>query len=189
MPFRLPLAAFAALLAFGSATLRADELQDAKKLLREGDLAGALDRAEAAVAAKPGSYEARFLEGVILAEQKRTDEAARTFTLLTQDFPEMPDSYNNLAVIYYGRGEYERARDALHDALRANPGFMTAYENLGDVYAALAAQAYRKAIDLDPKNAAARAKLAAAREVALAPTRRTPRKPTTPGNATTPEQR
>jgi len=143
-------------------------VKEAAALLREGDLGGALERADRAIAVNPGDPEARFLKGVVLAEQQRTAEAINVFTLLTQDFPEMAEPYNNLAVIYAAQGEYERARRALEQALRANPAYATAYENLGDVYVALAMQAYQKSLGLDARNNPVKAKLAVAREVAPA---------------------
>jgi Flp pilus assembly protein TadD len=143
-------------------------LKEASALLREGDLPGALERADKALAANPGDPDARFVRGVVLAELKRTPEAVAMFTLLTQDFPEMAEPYNNLAVIYAAQGEYDRARYALEQALRANPAYSTAYENLGDVYVALAIEAYQKSLGLDARNNPVKAKLVVAREIAPA---------------------
>lgn len=176
MRSRLILAALAACAFLGAANPVAAQtdkpgatlVKEASALLREGDLAAALERADKAVAANPGDPDARFVRGVILAELKRTPEAVTTFTLLTQDFPEMAEPYNNLAVIYASQGEYERARYALEQALRANPSYATAYENLGDVYVALAMQAYQKSLGLDARNNPVKAKLAVAREIAPA---------------------
>ena len=50
-------------------------------------------------------------------------------------------------------------------AIRTNPGYATAQENLGDVYARLASQAYNKALQLDPGNTAVQPKLALIRDV------------------------
>ena len=174
MRFRLLLASLATCVLLGTGgRLDAQEakpgatlVKEASALLREGDLAGALERADRAIAATPGDPDARFLRGVVLAEQKRTPEAITVFTQLTQDFPEMAEPYNNLAVIYASQGEYERARVALEQALRANPAYATAYENLGDVYVALAMQAYQNSLGLDARNNPVKAKLAVAREVA-----------------------
>jgi Flp pilus assembly protein TadD len=167
-------------LALTSASARADDVQEATRMLRVGNLDGALTQLDRAIAAKPDNAEARFLRGVILAEQKKTPEAERAFTELTQDFPEMPEPYNNLAVIHAARGDYERARALLETAVRANPGYTTAYENLGDVYLALAAEVLGKANDLDAKNAGLRAKADAARKIAGIPVRAPTRPPAPP---------
>ncbi|HEY9025308.1 MAG TPA: tetratricopeptide repeat protein, partial [Burkholderiaceae bacterium] len=81
------------------------------------------------------------------------------------DYPDLPEPYNNLAALYAANGDYGRARVTLEQAVRANPGYAIAHENLGDVYAALASQSYAKARQLDPTNAALDNKLALAREL------------------------
>ncbi len=142
-----------------------DDFAAARAALRGGDFAAATAAIDRLLAAKPADERGRFLKGVLLAEQGRTNEAFDVFFALTQDHPELAEPYNNIAVIYAGRGEYERAREALEAAIRANPEYGTAYENLGDVHARLAARAYGKAIELDAGNRSARAKLALAREL------------------------
>lgn len=143
----------------------ADTLQDAQRLLEQRQLAQALVKAEQLLAAKPQDAQARFLKGRVLAEMNRTDEAIGILAKLTEDFPELPEPYNNLAVLYAQQRQYEQAKDALEQALRANPGYAMAHENLGDVYARMAARAYDKALQLDASSATARAKLALLRDV------------------------
>ena len=142
-----------------------DDLREARAALRAGNPAGALAAVDKHLAAKPQDADGRFLRGVILTELARPDEAFQVFLVLTQDFPELPEPYNNLAVPYAARGEYERARASLEMAIRAKPDYATAYENLGDVYARLSSQAYEKAAQLDARNRNAAAKLALAREL------------------------
>ena len=156
-----------ALFALGAA--HADELQDATKFLKAGQHPQALERVNKALAAKPRDPQARFLKAVILTEQGNTKEAIEIFTRLTQDFPELPEPYNNLAVIYAAQGQYEKARAALEQSIRTHPSYATAYENLGDVYAKLASQAYDKALQLDKSNTGAQNKLALVREIARSP--------------------
>ena len=105
----------------------------------------------------------RFLKGVILSQRSQRDEAVAVFVGLTQDYPELPEPYNNLAVIYAAQGQYDKARGALETAVRVSPNYATAYENLGDVYAALAARAYQDARRYDGGNASALRKLNADR--------------------------
>jgi tetratricopeptide (TPR) repeat protein len=82
------------------------------------------------------------------------------FTALTDDYPELPEPYNNLAVLYASQGQYDKARKALEMAIRTHPSYAIAHENLGDVYAKMASEAYDKALQLDRGNAAAQTKLA-----------------------------
>jgi ketosteroid isomerase-like protein len=102
---------------------------------------------------------------VVLTEAGRTAEAITTFQKLTEDFPELPEPYNNLAVLYAGQAQFDKARAALEMAIRTNPSYATAHENLGDVYAKLASQAYSRALQLDAGNTAVQPKLALIREL------------------------
>jgi tetratricopeptide (TPR) repeat protein len=154
---------------FGVGSAWADELQDANKFLKAGQHREALASVNKALAAKPRDPQVRFLKAVILTEQGNTREAIDIFTRLTQDFPDLPEPYNNLAVIYAGQGQYEKARVALEQSIRTHPSYATAYENLGDVYAKLASQAYDKALQLDKSNTGAQNKLSLVREIARGP--------------------
>ena len=146
-------------------TARADEAADIQALLRAGKAADAVKAADQALASKPKDASLRFLKGVALAEQQRPADAIAVFQKLTEDYPELPEPYNNLAVLHAGQGQYDRARTALEMAIRTNPSYATAYENLGDVYAKLASQAYSKALQVAGGNTAAAPKLALIREL------------------------
>jgi len=148
-----------------SPPLRADDLADISALHRQGDHALALERVDAYLAAKPGNVEARFLKGLILTDQKNYPEATRVFVALMEEKPELPEPYNNLAVVYAAQGKYNMAKVQLENAISANPGYATAYENLGDVYARMASEAYGKALALDPSRAGTRGKLSLMQEL------------------------
>jgi tetratricopeptide (TPR) repeat protein len=143
----------------------ASEVQDAYALLQAGQQAQALARVDKILVSDPTSPEARFLKGVILAEQGKTKAATDVFEGLTRDYPALPEPYNNLAVIYAAQGQYGEARLALEKSIRTHPSYATAYENLGDVYAKLASDAYDRALRLDSTNNGARKKLALVREL------------------------
>src|SRR5438094_1167989 len=153
-----------------AAAARADDLQDAQQLFKSGHAQQALKRVNRALAANPGEPQARFLKGLIFTEQGKQQEALDIFAKLTQDYPNLPEPYNNLAVIYAGQGQYDKARAALEQSIRTHPSYATAYENLGDVYAKLASQAYGKALQLDSSNAGAQNKLSLVRELVREPT-------------------
>jgi ketosteroid isomerase-like protein len=137
----------------------ADELADVSKLLRAGKMAEALGKTNDFLARHPADPQMRFMKGVLLTEQNKTDEAIAIFTKLTEDYKDLPEPYNNLAVLYASSGQYEKARIALEKAIRTNPSYMTAYENLGDVYGKLASQAYDKALALGTTTPPAKSKL------------------------------
>jgi tetratricopeptide (TPR) repeat protein len=159
----LRLVALAATLSFSMAY--ADEYTDVSQLVRNGKYAEALNKADVYLATKPRDPQMRFLKGVIQRDAGKTTDAISTFTRLTEDYPELPEPYNNLAVLYAGQSQFDKARTALEMAIRTNPSYATAHENLGDVYAKLASQAYNKALQLDASNSAVAPKLALIREL------------------------
>ena len=144
---------------FSAAAVYADDYSDVNALVRAGKMAEALTKADQYLAAKPRDPQMRFLKGVIQTEAGKPAEAIATFTQITQDYPELPEPYNNLAVLYAGQSQFDKARAALEMAIRTNPSYATAHENLGDVYAKLASQAYSKALQLDSGNASLQPKL------------------------------
>ena len=159
--FYQPAALFGgALLLCFSLAARADEVQDINKLFKQGQHEQALERVNTYLAGKPKDAQARFLKGLILTEQGKTNDAIRTFSDLTEDYPELPEPYNNLAVLYAGQGQYDKARVALEMAIRTHPSYATAHENLGDIYAKMASQAYDRALQLDRSNTGTQTKLA-----------------------------
>ena len=162
MKGRVAAAVFAALV--GSAALvwaaPIDDLKDAQKLYQQGKLQPALDKVDTYLKSQPKDPQGRFLKGLVLTEQKRIPEAIQVFTGLTEDFPELPEPYNNLAVLYASQGNYDKAKSALELAIHTHPSYATAHENLGDIYAQLASRAYDRALQLDKTNTTAQVKLA-----------------------------
>ncbi len=152
------------LLCFGLAA-HADDIEDANKLFKQGQYTPALDKINAVLAAKPKDAKARFLKGLIFIEQGKNDDAISIFSALTEDYPDQPEPYNNLAVLYAGQGKYEKAKAALEMAIRNHPNYPTAHENLGDIYAKMASQEYERAQQLDPNNPSPQAKLATIRQL------------------------
>lgn len=147
---------------------QADQYGDVGQMVRSGKLAEAQAKVDQYLANKPNDPQMRFLKGVIQTESAKPLEAITTLTGLTQDYPELPEPYNNLAVLYAGQNQYDKARTALEMAVRLNPAYATAHENLGDVYAKLASQAYAKSLQLEGNNPQALQKVAALKEM-LAP--------------------
>lgn len=160
----LHLAAASALLA--ASALHAQGYADITALLKDGKASQALVQIEQQLASNPKDPQLRFLRGVAQSESKQTKAAIETFTALTSDYPELPEPYNNLAVLYAQENQLDKARTALEMAIRTNPSYATAHENLGDIYAKLAGQAYSKALQLDAgQSGAIQPKLALIREL------------------------
>lgn len=143
----------------------ADDFSDINQLMRAGKFNEALIRADQHLAAKPRDAQMRFLKGVVQTEAGRTADAMASFVRLTEEFPELPEPYNNLAVLYAGQSQFDKARVALEMAIRNNPTYAVAHANLGDVYAKLATQSYARAVQLDATNTSVPPKLALIREL------------------------
>ena len=120
----------------------------------------ALVELDARIASHPRDTQAKFKRGTVLARLNRDDDAIRQFTELTQLYPELPEPYNNLATLYAKQGRYQDALTALETAVKANPSYGLAYENLGDLYLHLAEQSYRRAQSLGQASPAAAQRVA-----------------------------
>ena len=143
----------------------ADEYAEVQKLQREGQTTQALDRADKYIAANPRDPQMRFIKANILSANQRVDEAEQMLMQLTRQDPELPDSWNNLAVLLAAKGQLGMALDELQTALRLNPNYATALENLGDLQARLALQSYQRAQKLEAGNRGLPAKIDALRTV------------------------
>jgi tetratricopeptide (TPR) repeat protein len=151
-----------------AAVAQTDPYAEVNALVRTGKLADAAAKAEQYLAGKPRDPQMRFLKSVVQSQSGKPNDAIETLTQLTQEFPELPEPYNNLAVLYAGQNQYDKARTALEMAIRLNPNYATAHENLGDVYAKLASQSYGRALQLQANNPQATHKVAALTQM-LAP--------------------
>jgi tetratricopeptide (TPR) repeat protein len=165
LPQKVVILICAGFLALSPALVRADTLQEANRLMKQGQLGPALEKTDQVLAAKPKDAQARFMKGLILTEMNRHNDAIVVFTRLTEDYPELPEPYNNLAVLYAQQRQFDKAKNALEMAIRTHPSYATAHENLGDIYARMASQAYDKALQIDSSNASAQSKLALIRDL------------------------
>jgi tetratricopeptide (TPR) repeat protein len=143
----------------------ADDLKEITQLANQGQQAAALTKVNNYLNDNPKDVQALFIKGVLLAELNKRDEAIKTFTDITAKYPNLPEPYNNLAVLYADQGQYDKARMALETAIKTHPSYATAHENLGDIYARMASEAYDKALQLDNSNARAQNKLSLIKEL------------------------
>ena len=147
----------------------AQTLADVQSLMTQGKMPQALEQADRYIAAQPKDALGPFTKGLILTEMGRSQEAIEVFTGLTEKFPELPEPYNNLAVLYARQKQYDKARTALEMAIHTHPAYAIAHENLGDIYAKLASLAYDKALQLDSSNRTMQTKLSMIKELISAP--------------------
>lgn len=147
---------------------RADTLQEVSRLVKQGHTVPALKQLDKYLSSRPNDVSGRFLKGVILVETNNLAEATSIFTKLTEEHPELPEPYNNLAVIYARLQQYDKAKQSLEMAIQTHPSYATAHKNLEDVYARLASQAYDKALQTDSLRGSAPVKLATIKEISRA---------------------
>lgn len=142
---RLPLPTLLLLALLAAGPVRADDLAGAQRLWLAGQKTQAVDQIEQALKRTPDDLQLRFALGVMRMELGDRAEALSIFTRLTQDFPDLADPYNNLAVLHAAAGELDEAKAALDQALRLQPDHAQAQENMGDVLVRLALRAYQHA--------------------------------------------
>ncbi len=149
------------------------ETDKIQALITEGKLRQALSLTEKQLRGDETSVTFRFLKGLILTRLNDLDKARDLFVELTREHPDLPEPYNNLAVIYASQGDFEKARDALQQAISTHPSYATAHENMGDIYAKMASRAYNQALQLDADNTSAKAKLSLVNDLFFVPKRAT----------------
>ena len=100
-----------------------------------------------------------FINGVLLSENNKVDEAIKVFESLTKTHPNLPEPYNNLAVLYAQQGDFPKAKHALEQSIKTHPSYATAHINLGDLYTRMASESYNQALQIDGSNKNAKTKL------------------------------
>lgn len=136
---------FSLILLLSGTVAQASDLETAQKQWLAGQRPQAIATIEKALSKTPDELKLRFALGVMRMELGEQPAAIAIFTALTQDFPDLADPYNNLAVIHASQGELDQARSELEQALRLQPDHAQAQENLGDVMLRLALRAYQRA--------------------------------------------
>lgn len=139
--------------------------QDIYKLIGDKKYPEAMAEIDKELAVNPRNVQLRFVRSRIQIEMGQIDAAKKTLLELTQQFPELPEPYNNLAVLHAQSGNLDQAKEYLELALKVQPAFPAALENLGDVYTRLAARAYGKAYSLNKRLASSQKKMKLATDI------------------------
>lgn len=90
----------------------------------------ALELCRLAIASEPSNPVGYNTRGAILTEEMRHDEARDAFANAVRVAPAAPEYRVNLAYSLALKGEFEAAESELIEALRLNPAFGPAYQNL-----------------------------------------------------------
>jgi len=155
---------------------------DVEKLLKARKYSEAIDLVNSHIKKSPRNVQLRFLKARLQIEQRQLDQAKKTLLEITQQFPELPEPYNNLAALAANQNQWIEARDYLELALKLRPGYAIASANLGEIYIRLGAKAYENAAEAQPNQRMFSNRAKALQEI-LKPTPRTPiNKPIQPTN-------
>ncbi len=157
--------ALTCLLLLSGAAAQADVYQDVNRLIGAQQWPQAQAQAQEHLKSRPTDPQMRLLLSRIQDGQGQTAAAMETLQALTQSFPELPEPHNNLAALLARQNRYAEALAQLQDAVRARPDYGTALENLGDVYIALAIEAYQNASKATPPQPRAASKRLAAEQM------------------------
>ena len=122
-----------------------DEVQ---KSMSRRDWSGAMALIDEYLNEQPRDPQMRFWRARLLEQLKRNDEAFDTYLELSREYPELAEVQKNLGVMLAAQGRMDEARQAFENALRNNPDYAIAHENLGDILMHLAQRSYDKAIRL-----------------------------------------
>ena len=118
---------------------------DIEKLVKAKKYPEAIESINKQLKKTPGNVQLRYVKARMQIEMRQWVEAKKTLIEITQQFPELPEPYNNLAALAANQGSWIEARDYLELALKLRPSYTVASANLGEVYIRLAAQAYDNA--------------------------------------------
>jgi tetratricopeptide (TPR) repeat protein len=141
-----------------SAGAQADLYSDVNRLINSGQWDKAQKEVDQRLQVAPTDPQMRLLLSRIQDAQGQTQAAMDTLQALTQSFPELAEPHNNLAVLLARENRHADALASLQAAVQARPDYAVALENMGDVYAALASQAYAKALQITPQQRRIQAK-------------------------------
>ena len=135
------------------------DTNEIKLLLKNGKYKIAENIINGAIEEDLNNPEILFYKGIIETNLGKTNQAIDTFRGLTERFPELPEPFNNLAVLYAEKGQFRLAKEILEQAIKTNPSYLTAHINLGDIFTKMASEAYNKALEIDKSNNIAITKL------------------------------
>ena len=115
----------------------------------------ALKRIDAILSRQPADAQMRFMKGVMLSNPRRRRQLPVSYPA---DPGLPPSSRNRITTWRFSmprRASMTRPRPRWTRRCRTSPAYATAFENLGDVHARLASQAYDKALQIDPASTGA----------------------------------
>ncbi len=136
-----------------------------RQVLKTRKIENAISRIEKKLKKEQGTVQEYYELGSIYADKKMFAQAIGLFqrSLKAKDVEEenLAPVHNALGFAYFAQEQYDIAIREYKEALRLEPGYVTALNNLGHVYerkklTAQALQAYEEALKYEPNNATAK---------------------------------
>lgn len=115
------------------------------QLIKDKKWQAAIEAIDVFAKKNPRNVQVLFVRTRLLIEQGQLESARQALLAFIERYPEIPEPYNNLAVLYASAGKLDLARDYLELCIKLAPNYATGLQNLGDIYSLLAASQYDKA--------------------------------------------
>ncbi len=129
-----------------SSAFSASSVEDIKLLIDGENYAEAAEIGEQLLIKHPGHARIQFLTAFAYQKTQKNWKAAYHYKKLILQHPELPEPRNNLAMIFIADGDYEKASQLLVDAINTHKSYAIAYQNLNQIYASMASEAYKQAV-------------------------------------------
>ena len=129
--------------------LNADDRFDTaaiNQLIGNNQLVLALQKIDQWLDLQPNDAAPLFLKARILTIEGKNNQAVMIYKKVIEVEPDLPETYNNLGLIYAAGGNLEKATKYFQLGLQTSPTYATLYQNLSTLYATRAIAAYRKAL-------------------------------------------
>lgn len=132
-----------------------------RQILRTRKVEGTLSKLQAKLTNEKGTAQEYYELGSIFLDKKIYAQAVSLFqkALKAEEITETqsPPIYNALGFAYFAQEQYDLAIRNYKEALKLDPGYVTALNNLGHAYerkqlTAAALEAYEQALAVDDKN-------------------------------------
>ncbi len=143
----------------------AQSMAQAAEQYRSGNAAGAASACQAILAEAPDHAHANHLLGIILLQQQQLEKAIEHLTRATTAMPEDAGMLTHLGTAHSYAGNLDAAAGSFKAALKINPEFVDAYNNLAALSMrrndpASAIEFYQRALAVNERVAAVHANLA-----------------------------
>ena len=138
-------------------------------LLKVGRHAGSDKEVKPAQMPEGDSAQLKFVQCVQQAQQDAPKKSIACFQRLVQEYPELPEAYNNIGVLYAGMGMHVEARKWFERGLKQRQVYATLHQNLLNLQSEITRNAYAAALQLDISKSNAQPKLSLLAKITSAP--------------------